>query len=197
LIKKRLPFVVLHVPSIRALVAAIARSLARAAELITHREQQRSSAGPETPVIAKSEAKKAQRSAAPSPPMAEDLVRKLEAEVQHESTASTYAVLVVKRARGRESGTARESASARIRKSQRQRERTHRRSFVNTTRLLTIYRIVPRDCCETARQSERERASKRERARESGRERVNDTHPCRLCCRRHRHRHRSSKRRDA
>ena len=115
----------------------------------------------------------------------------------HESTASTYAVLVVKRARGRESGTARESASARIRKSQRQRERTHRRSFVNTTRLLTIYRIVPRDCCETARQSERERASKRERARESGRERVNDTHPCRLCCRRHRHRHRSSKRRDA
>ena len=55
--------------------------------------------------------------------MAEDLVRKLEAEVQHESTASTYAVLVVKRARGRESGTARESASARIRKSQTQRER--------------------------------------------------------------------------
>ena len=82
----------------------------------------------------------------------------------------TYAVLVVKRARRRESGTARESASARVRKSQRQRERTHRRSFVNTTRLLTIYRIVPRDCCETARQSERERASKRERARESERQ---------------------------
>ena len=173
MIKKQLPFVVLHVPSIRALVAAIARSLA--AELITHREQQRSSAGPETPVIAKSEAKKAQRSAAPPPPMAEDLVRKLEAEVQHESTASISAVLVVKRARGRESGTARESASARIRKSQRQRERTHRRSFVNTTRLLTIYRIVPRDCCETARVSERERA--RESGRERAGERESEQHP--------------------
>ena len=55
-------------------------------ELITHREQQRSSAGPQTPVIAKSEAKKAQRSAAPPPPMAEDLVRKLEAEVQQAKT---------------------------------------------------------------------------------------------------------------
>ena len=131
MIKKRLPFVVLHVPSIRALVAAIARSLARAAELFTHREQQRSSAGPETPVIAQSEANKAQRSAAQSSPMAEDLVRKLEAEVQHESTASTYAVLVVKRARGRESGTARKSA------------RESDPLSVAWTRLLTISRERP------------------------------------------------------
>ena len=150
------------------------RSLAQQSLLPTEssREQQRSSAGPETPVIAKSEAKKAQRSAAQPSPMAEDLVRKLEAEVQHESTASTYAILVVKRAREQDSERKRECEN----KKESETERENPSSvFVNTTRLLTIYRIVPRDCCETARVSERERA--RESGRERAGERESEQHP--------------------
>jgi len=69
----------------------------------------------------------------------------------------------------------RESASASVRKSKRQKARTHRRSYVNTTRLLTIYRSVPRDCYETARERERERGSEREGARERERERAGES----------------------
>ena len=139
MIKNILPSGALHVPSIWALVAAIARSLARAARVDSFH------------------------------------LCRLGCEES-------------KRARERDSERKRECESEK--KSETQRERTHRRSFVNTTRLLTIYRIVPQDCCETVRHSERKRASKRERARESGRKRVNDTHPCCFCNRRHRHRHR-------
>jgi len=126
LINKRLPRVRLHVPSIWALVAAIARSLARAARVDSFH------------------------------------LCRLGCEESE-------------RARERDSENARESASARVRKSQRQRERIHRRSFVNTTRLLTIYLSVPRDCYETARQSERERGSEKEGAKERERERAGES----------------------
>ena len=126
MIKKRLPRVCLQSPSTRALVAAIARWLARAARVDSFH------------------------------------LCRLGCEESE-------------RARERDSERARKSASARVRKSQRQRERTHRRSLVNTTRLLTIYRSIPRDCYEIARQRERERGSEREGARERERERAGES----------------------
>jgi len=117
--------VVLHVAGIRALVAAIARSLARAPRVDSFH-----------------------------------LCRLVCEESE--------------RARERNSERKRKCESEK--ESETERERIHRRSFVNTTRLFTIYRIVPQDCCETVRHSEQERAGERERAKASER------HPSMLGC---------------